>query len=66
VLPPAEFDLMLQLLPELGAPESQIPLRPLLDGLREGFFTLDSLLRFGEMNNAAERHFGLCRQTVTG
>jgi diguanylate cyclase (GGDEF)-like protein/PAS domain S-box-containing protein len=42
------------------------PLSALIDGLQEGFFSLDGEWRFGEMNRAAEEHFRLDRRTASG
>lgn len=42
------------------------PLSALLDGLQEGFYSLDAGWRFGEMNRAAEEHLRLDRKTASG
>lgn len=42
------------------------PISVLLDGLQEGFYSLDLEWRFGEMNQAAEAHLRLNRESASG
>ena len=42
------------------------PLSTLIDGLQDGFYSLDAGWRFSEMNRAAEEYLRLDRKTVSG
>jgi diguanylate cyclase (GGDEF)-like protein/PAS domain S-box-containing protein len=42
------------------------PISVLLDGLQDGFYSLDREWRFGEMNHAAEKHLRLDRHSASG